>query len=127
MSTLMTPVESRAADFADALAAVRRGKNILFVLLLLVLLVELALFFVARYSAALQIGPGGSAVHRQVLQYVTGLAAFLGLTLPVVFALFLTLILLVMLVGRLVGTDRSRGVSAGQCCWCRCSFRGSRS
>jgi len=39
-----------AADYADALLTARRAKNVLFLVLLLCLLGQLALFFTARYS-----------------------------------------------------------------------------
>src|SRR5205823_5468557 len=40
-----------AADYADAMMVARRAKNWLFLVLLLVLLIQLALFFVARMRA----------------------------------------------------------------------------
>lgn len=39
-----------SADYADALLVARKAKNTLFLLILLMLLVQIALFFVARYS-----------------------------------------------------------------------------
>src|SRR4051794_19939001 len=41
---------STAADYADAMMIARRAKNWLFLILLLFLLAQLAIFFVARYS-----------------------------------------------------------------------------
>ena len=41
------------ADYADAILAGRRAKNWLFLVLLVVLLGQLALFFVARYTTLL--------------------------------------------------------------------------
>ena len=39
-----------AADYADAMMTARKAKNVLFLLLLLVLLTQLALFFLLKFN-----------------------------------------------------------------------------
>jgi hypothetical protein len=93
------------ADYADALLSAKRGKSILFVLILLLLLIQLALFFVGRYSTALTPTTNGPP-WPQFIQYVIGLVDFLGLILPVVLGVVLLLIIAILLVGRLLGSGK---------------------
>lgn len=93
------------ADYADALLSAKRAKNILFVIILLLLLIELALFFVARYTKALAPSTSGRS-WPELIQYLTGLIDFLGLILPAVLSVVLLLITAVLLVGRLLGAAR---------------------
>ena len=115
-----------AADYADAIMTARRAKNTLFLLLLLILLAQLALFFLGRNdvvdlgsnvnvaatietSAATQ--PATTEVttrfkSRDVIEYLVGLTAFLGIALTIVLAVVLLLIVKIMLVGRLIGVSR---------------------
>jgi hypothetical protein len=98
-----------SADYADALLVARRGKHLLFLLLLLMLLGQIALFFVARYTSA--VVPEGapttrSAVAHDLLRYLTGATTFFGTVLPVLLCLVLLLIVNIMLVGRLLGLAR---------------------
>lgn len=96
-----------AADYADALITARRAKTSLFLLMLVLLLVELALFVVGRYTHALQApADGAGANYRAVLQYLIGLIDFLGLIVPGLYAVVIFLILQVLLVGRLLGAGR---------------------
>src|SRR5687768_12136050 len=46
----MADTIATAADYADAMMTARKAKNLLFLLLLLVLLTQLAIFFVAGYT-----------------------------------------------------------------------------
>jgi hypothetical protein len=129
----MTPDRAleTAADYADALITARRFKHFLVLLLLLMLLAQLTIFFVARYTQVLDplappavalqpadtVLPGAvdsatgvtttetRATHL-ALQYLTGGINFLGIVFIVVLALVLLLIVNVMLVGRLVGVAR---------------------
>jgi hypothetical protein len=103
-----------AADYADAMMTARRAKSVLFLILLVVLLAQLALFFVARYTnyvipstadATTQpaaYGPNAPDATR----YVLGVTTFLGMILPTVLAIVLLLILMIMVVGRLIGVSR---------------------
>src|SRR5687767_10687633 len=54
-----------AADYADAMMIARRAKNWLFLLLLLFLLAQLAIFFVARYTN--HVFPAAAATPRSSL------------------------------------------------------------
>jgi len=115
-----------AADYADAIMTARRAKNTLFLLLLLILIVQIALFFLGRndvlhYSRTLGVAaaavetpatqPATTApVLRQEwvdqLEYLVSLSAFLGIVLTIVLAVVLLLIVKIMLVGRLIGVAR---------------------
>ena len=96
-----------AADYADALITARRAKATLFLLLLVLLLIELSLFFVGRYTNVLQLnGDEKLTAWKAVLQYLIGLIDFLGLIVPALYAVVIFLILQVQLVGRLLGAGR---------------------
>src|SRR4051812_15483176 len=106
-----------AADYADALVTARRAKHLLALLLVLMLLIQLGLFFVARYTnlipAADALVPAASTQPApqsiDQLHYLTGISIFLGLTLTIVLSFVLLLILNIMLVGRLIGAGRLAG------------------
>ncbi|MGH7213402.1 MAG: hypothetical protein ACREIT_01275 [Tepidisphaeraceae bacterium] len=117
----MTQVNiSTAADYADAMMTARRAKNWLFLILLLMLLGQLTLFFVARYTdivvdsnapvTTAPVWPESdvvqSSVGRNRLHYALSLTSFLGATVPVVLTVVLLLIVTIMLVGRLVGVAK---------------------
>ncbi len=95
-----------SADYADALLAARRGKNILFVVILFALVIELSLFFIARYAKTLSLPPSPNAnPHaQQLLEYLIGIIDFLGVILPLLLCVVLWLGLQVMIIGRLLGT-----------------------
>jgi hypothetical protein len=102
-----------AADYADAMITARRAKNLLFGIILVMLLVQLALFLAARYSIDL----AGPSVDQATttstrllhwidkLKYLVGLIDYLGVAAPVLLAVVLLLLTLIMLVGRLVGVS----------------------
>lgn len=107
-----------AADYADAMSTCRRAKNWLEGLLLLALLIQLGIFFAARYGRVLPPSPVPSSATadprqlvdsleptpaRQFMQYLTSLTAYSGIVLSIVLALVLLAIFNVMLVARLVG------------------------
>lgn len=121
-----------AADYADALICARRAKNWLFLLILLILLVQLAIFFLWRYDVfsrpappavqkaatrVAQVATTAPAVASSTTQdlaesfcqYLTGLADFAGIVLAIVLALVTLLIVQIMLVGRLIGVGRVTG------------------
>ena len=111
----MTPDRAieTAADYADALMTARRAKNALVLILVLILLVQLALFFMIRYDVikpfVQSTAPTTQPAARNwwtMMHYVTGLCAFLGVALAVVLSFVIMLILNIMLVGRLVGAGR---------------------
>src|SRR4051812_33741288 len=103
----MADAIATSADYADALLVARRAKHWLFLMLLLILLLQLTLFFVARYTnffidtATTRPSPIDEKLH-----YLTGLTTFLGTVLPILLALVLLIIANIMLVGRLIGVAR---------------------
>jgi hypothetical protein len=106
------PAIATAADYADAMFTARRAKNALVLLVLLVLLIQLGVFFLARYTNYL-IGSGAAAPTTEpgrwadLLQYIVGGCAFLGVILGIVLSFVLLLIVNIMLVGRLIGVART--------------------
>jgi hypothetical protein len=113
-----------AADYADAIMTARRAKNTLFLLLLLILLTQLALFFLGR-NDVLRYSPTEAAANVETsatsqptttapvdkrwiakLEYLVNLSAYLGIVLTIVLAVVLLLIVKIMLVGRLIGVSR---------------------
>ncbi|HEX8523080.1 MAG TPA: hypothetical protein VF669_12555 [Tepidisphaeraceae bacterium] len=116
-----------AADYADAMLTARSAKNALFLVLLVLLLLQLAIFFLYRYeivqfTPSLVRRPAPAAtttsttspttvravivqqsVMELLLTYLVGLTDFLGVVLTVVLALVLLLLVNIMLVGRLIG------------------------
>jgi hypothetical protein len=99
---MTTNAIATAADYADAMITARRAKNVLWSITLLMLLVELALFFVARYKVDL--ATDSAATDR--LKYVIGGIGFLGVVFPIVLSVILLLIAGIMLVGRLIGVSK---------------------
>lgn len=115
-----------AADYADAMMSARRAKNWLFLLLLLALLGQLAIFFLVRYDVvklhrpttevAVATTAPSAAVVADVLtptssagtliRYFVGLTDFLGIILTAILAVVLLLLVLIMLVGRLIGVAK---------------------
>lgn len=142
MTRATTTTLAVAADYADAMMAARRAKNWLFLILLLILLLQIGIFLLARFvpnihliadvrtseTAATQtttelpviqrFGKNGSAGENRLaspfLQYLIGATDFLGVTLTIVLAVVLLLILTIMLVGRLVGVAHVTGAFI----WC---------
>jgi hypothetical protein len=107
-----------AADYADAMMAARRAKNWLFLLLLLTLLGQVAIFLVLRFhpnlmgtlagateSAAPATQPVSLSVPR-LLEWLVSLTSFLGIVFALVLAVVQLLIVMIMLVGRLIGVSR---------------------
>jgi hypothetical protein len=112
------PAIATAADYADAMYTARRAKNLLVLLIFVVLLLQLGLFFVARYTD--YIIPNATATTRPAaflvdwLQYLVGASAFLGIVLTIVLGLVLLLIVNIMLVGRLIGVAKTTSAYV----WC---------
>ncbi len=118
-----------AADYADAMMSARRAKNWLFLLLLLALLGQMAIFFLVRYDVvalhrpALEVAAGAPATTAPsaaviadaltptssagtLIRYFVGLTDFLGIILTAILAVVLLLLVLIMLVGRLIGVAK---------------------
>ena len=106
-----------SADYADALLVARRGKHLLFLLLLLMLMGQIAVFFVARYTTVIVSTSTAAPVATTMpaaptrtvvaLNYFTSAMTFFGMILPILYAFDLLLILNIMLVGRLLGLART--------------------
>jgi hypothetical protein len=116
-----------AADYADALLVARRSKNCLFLLLLLVLLLQIAVFCLYHFdvfhavskvnitttpAAAVSVTPEGQPAQAHGVEITLGLyrwvlnfTTFLGMTLVIVLAVVLLLTSVIMLVGRLIGVS----------------------
>jgi hypothetical protein len=98
-----------AADYADSLLTTRRTKIVVFVLILLTLLGQLALFFTVRYGYPHLLEAPATQADRnktETLQYVIGVLDFGGLILPAVLVVTLFIMLQLQLVGRLLGTAK---------------------
>jgi hypothetical protein len=91
-----------AADYADAMLTARRAKNILFAILFLTQVAQIALFLVGRYRLDLT----DSNHATDLMRYFVGFTDFVGLVVPVVLGVDLFLIVVIMLVGRLIGVSR---------------------
>src|SRR5689334_2895344 len=98
-----------AADYADAMMTARRAKHWLFLLLLVMLLIQLACFFVGKYTNVIvsesttTATTRGIAIHdttrlQQLLRYVTVGIDFLGIVLAILQSTVLLLIVNIMLV-----------------------------
>lgn len=101
-----------AADYADAMLTARRAKNVLVLLTLLILLIQLGLFFTARYTEVIFPGAASATAPavtqpatdwRDMLKYLIGASNFLGIVFPILLGFVLLLIVKIMLVGRLIG------------------------
>jgi len=133
LNTPSTTTIAVAADYADAMMAARRAKNWLFILLLLVLVTQVAIFFLLRFNvvrlgdelavekitaatspttepaeAPAQASSEASSVGKSsrvedLLRYLIPATTFLGTVLVVVLDVVLLLIVTIMLVGRLIG------------------------
>jgi len=113
------PAIATAADYADALLTARRAKNLLVLVVLLMLLIQLAVFFVVKYTglvypmtstAAPATSPSMESNTQQfwhsVAQYGIGASEFVGVAGTILVALVLYLITQIMVVGRLIGVSR---------------------
>lgn len=99
------------ADYADAILAGRRAKNWLFLLLLIVLLGELALFFIARNTdfltaTTLATSRPSPPLGRDAIKYFVALCAFGGMIMSVMLAIVLLSLTLIMLTVRTLGVGR---------------------
>ncbi len=107
-----------AADYADAMLAARRARKWLFLLLLLTLLAQIAIFLGLRLKPELfttavnspSLATTEPTQHSlnvtKSLEYVSALTSFMGIALVLVLAMVLLLIVKIMLVGRLIGVSR---------------------
>lgn len=96
-----------AADYADALIVARRVSRFLVSLLLLIVVVQVGVFLLARFKVDFSQSPtGNGALGYDAAKIGVALADFLGLVLPIVLQLNLLLIVAIMLIGRLIGVGR---------------------
>ncbi|CAN5365083.1 hypothetical protein BH10PLA1_BH10PLA1_08830 [soil metagenome] len=111
---MLEPSIAAKADYADAILVARRAKNWLFLLLLIVLVGEIALFFVANKTNFIESGsfaPGAAtqpATSRvpAVLQYLVALAGFAGVAGSILLSVVLILLVKIMLTARTLGVGR---------------------
>src|SRR5947207_15170375 len=103
MTTMPDPIAT-SADYADALLVARRAKHWLFLLLMLMLLIQIALFFVARYTSLIVPASATTPPSRvfETLHYLTGLTSLLGTVSPVPLSFLLLLIVNLMRVCLLI-------------------------
>jgi hypothetical protein len=118
MTRVTTPL-AVSADYADALLAARRAKNWAFLLLVLFLIGQIAIFFMVRYDV-IKLGgrdsgatvsvetptTGPSEAHVRiddVASYATGVVVFAATALAILLSLVLMLIVFTLLQGRLLG------------------------
>ena len=107
-----------AADYADAMLVARRAKNAAVSILMLVLLIQLAVFVLVRLRPQLLPAPSIDSVastqpaaqsdSNRVLaavpiDYIVSGSVFLGVVMSLALPALLLLIVMIMLVGRLVG------------------------
>jgi hypothetical protein len=102
------PSVAISADYADAMLVARRAKNWIFLILLLMLLLQITLFFVARYTGVIITASSATTqpVARAWLNYFTGFTTLLATVLPILLSFVLLIIVNIMLVGRLIGVTR---------------------
>ena len=111
---MLEPSIAAKADYADAILVARRAKNWLFLILLVVLVGEIALFIVARTTSALGNVAAASIATTQpatsrlgdVLQYLVALAGFAGIAASLVLSGVLVLLVKIMLTGRTLGVAK---------------------
>ncbi|MCC6424377.1 MAG: hypothetical protein IT447_12945 [Phycisphaerales bacterium] len=107
------PIET-AADYADALLIARKAKGYLCLLLLAVVLAQMTIFLVGRYSQLL-VGAADTPTRGVLLlHYLVGVCGFVALVGVAVLLAVLLLILAIMLIGRLVGVSQLTGAFI----WC---------
>src|SRR3954447_10483378 len=112
-----------AADYADAMLTARSAKNALFLLLLVVLLLQISIFFLYRYEVV-QFTPNivrhaasatttattspttSKPTVELLLTYFVGTTEFLGVVFTIILSIVLLLLINIMLVGRLIGVSR---------------------
>lgn len=98
-----------AADYADAMLVARFWKNLLFLLLFLILLIQIGVFFLVRHGvpaaqgAATQPVVFGGRDWSQGLTWLINTTVFVGVLDVLVLAVVVLLVAGIMLVGRLVG------------------------
>jgi len=114
------PAIATAADYADAMVTARKSKSALLLGVLLMLLIQLGLFFAARYTNYVVASPttqpttAPNPKWSDVIEYLVGASAFLGVILTIVLSFVLLLIVNIMLVGRLIGVARTTSAYV----WC---------
>ena len=104
-----------AADYADAMLVARFWKNLLFLLLFLILLIQIGVFFWIRLetpapppnSPATQPAMLGGRDVSAGLTWLINTTDFLAMAAVVVLAVVLLLIVGIMLVGRLIGVTHT--------------------
>ena len=122
------PAIATAADYSEALAVARRVKSLLALLLILILLGQIAIFFLVRYDVlrvdaagapdlsnvtTMPATQGTSNKLIDIMHYVSGVVILGGIAVSIVLTMVLCLIDHIMLVGRLIGV----GKVTSALCW----------
>ncbi len=102
---------SVAADYADALLVARRVKRTMLLLLALILVIQVAIFSVARWMDLLQVNAAptsqpaalGVANWPDIFHYLSAASMFGAVLFGIVLLATLALTIHIMLVGRLIG------------------------
>lgn len=108
---MLEPTLAAKADYADAILVARRAKNWLFLLLLVVLIGQIALFFTARNTNALNSAFSTATSQPSTrlldsLKYLVALCGFAGLAGSLVLCTVLLLLVKIMLTGRTLGVAK---------------------
>ncbi len=111
---MLDPTLAAKADYADAIIVARRAKNWLFLLLFIVLVGEIALFFTARMSNALDqtlasaatTQPSTTASLLDKLKYLVAMFGYIGLGASLVLCVVQLLLVKIMLTGRTLGVAK---------------------
>lgn len=102
---------SVAADYADALLVARRVKRTMLLLLALILIAQVAIFCVAKFTDLLHVGATpasqpaaiSAANWPDILHYVSAVSLYGAIVFGVVLLATLAMTIHIMLVGRLIG------------------------
>ncbi len=97
------PLIATQADYADALLTSRLAKNWCFLILLLLLLGQIGLFLVSRYTKFDLHTPTRTL---DMVHYAVGMTGFFALGTTLIYAVMLLLMINVMVVGRLLGVGK---------------------
>lgn len=116
MTRLNPNALAASADYHDALVVARRAKNWLFLLLLLGLLVQIAIFFLVRFNVIkLGLSPDSAATTLPasdkpagaVVAWAVNSIVYLGSVLSIVMTIVMLLLVLILLMGRLLGVSNA--------------------
>ena len=102
-----------AADYADALMTARRAKNILFLMLTLIIVLQVTLFCLAKFHVvgvataepAPATQPAAKVDLDKIVPYAIPLLNFGAVAFSIILTVVMLLLVTIMLVGRLIGVS----------------------